>query len=125
GAKDVELLDGRRVPVEQLAINDRFLVRPNKKIATDGVVENKISAVNMSMLTGESVPIKVQPDSEIANATVNANKRLIVRATKVGGDTALTQITHLVEDAQTDKAPIQRLADRISKIFVPIVIALA
>jgi len=125
GAKDVELLDGRRVPVEQLAVGDRFLVRPGEKVATDGIVEDGVSALDMSMLTGESVPVEVQPGSEIAGATVNAGGRLIVRATKVGADTALAQIARLVEDAQTGKAPVQRLADRISGIFVPIVITLA
>jgi Cu+-exporting ATPase len=125
GAKDVELLDGRRVPVEQLAVGDRFLVRPGEKVATDGIVEDGVSAVDMSMLTGESVPAEVQPGSTIAGATVNAGGRLIVRATKVGADTALAQIARLVEDAQTGKAPVQRLADRVSGIFVPIVIALA
>ena len=125
GAKDVELLDGRRVPVEQLAVGDRFLVRPGEKVATDGIVEDGVSAIDMSMLTGESVPVEVQPGSEIAGATVNAGGRLIVRATKVGGDTALAQIARLVEDAQTGKAPVQRLADRISGVFVPIVIMLA
>ena len=125
GAKDVELLDGRRVPVEALEAGDRFLVRPGEKVATDGIVEDGISAVDMSMLTGESVPVEVRPGSEIAGATVNAGGRLIVRATKVGADTALAQIARLVEDAQTGKAPIQRLADRISGVFVPIVITLA
>ena len=125
GAKDVELEDGRRIPVEQLAVGDRFVVRPGEKVATDGIVEEGISAVDMSMLTGESVPVEVSPGMEIAGATVNAGGRLIVRATKVGADTALAQIARLVEDAQTGKAPVQRLADRISGIFVPIVIALA
>ena len=113
------------MPVEQLAVGDRFLVRPGEKVATDGIVEDGVSAVDMSMLTGESVPVEVQPGSEIAGATVNAGGRLIVRATKVGADTALAQIARLVEDAQTGKAPVQRLADRISGIFVPIVITLA
>jgi P-type Cu+ transporter len=125
GAKDVELVDGRRVPVEQLAVGDRFVVRPGEKVATDGTVEEGTSAVDMSMLTGEPVPVEVSPGMEIAGATVNAGGRLIVRATKVGADTALAQIARLVEDAQTGKAPVQRLADRISGIFVPIVIALA
>jgi len=129
GAKDVALLDAdgteRRVPVEELAVGDRFVVRPGEKVATDGVVEAGTSAVDMSMLTGESVPVEVAPGTAIAGATVNAGGRLIVRATKVGADTALAQIAHLVEDAQTGKAPVQRLADRISGIFVPIVIALS
>ncbi len=128
GAKDVAVLrDGTelRIPIEQLAVGDRFLVRPGEKVATDGVVEEGVSAVDMSMLTGESVPVEVQPGTEIAGATVNAGGRLIVRATKVGADTALAQIARLVEDAQTGKAPVQRLADRVSGIFVPVVITLA
>jgi Cu+-exporting ATPase len=129
GAKDVAVLDAdgseRRVAVEQLAVGDRFVVRPGEKVATDGIVEAGASAVDMSMLTGESMPVEVSPGSEVAGATVNAGGRLIVRATKVGGDTALAQIARLVEDAQTGKAPVQRLADRISGVFVPIVIALA
>jgi Cu+-exporting ATPase len=129
GAKDVAILDAdgteRRVPVEQLAVGDRFVVRPGEKIATDGAVEDGRSAVDMSMLTGESMAVEVSPGSEVAGATVNAGGRLIVRATKVGADTALAQIARLVEDAQTGKAPVQRLADRISGIFVPIVIALS
>ena len=129
GAKDVAIIDADgtelRVPVDQLAAGDRFVVRPGEKVATDGVVEQGTSAVDMSMLTGESVPVEVAPGSEIAGATVNAGGRLIVRATKVGADTALAQIARLVEDAQTGKAPVQRLADRISGIFVPIVILLS
>ena len=129
GAKDVAILDAdgteRRIAVEQLAVGDRFVVRPGEKVATDGIVEDGVSAVDMSMLTGESVPVEVKPGTEIAGATVNAGGRLIVRATKVGGDTALAQIARLVEDAQTGKAPVQRLADRISGVFVPIVITLA
>ena len=128
GAKDVAILDAdgaeRRVPVEQLAVGDRFVVRPGEKVATDGIVEDGTSAVDMSMLTGESVPVEVAPGAEVAGATVNAGGRLIVRATKVGADTALAQIARLVEDAQTGKAPVQRLADRISGVFVPVVIAL-
>jgi P-type Cu+ transporter len=129
GAKDVAILaaDGteRRIPVEQLTVGDRFVVRPGEKVATDGIVEQGTSAVDMSMLTGESVPVEVQPGVEIAGATVNAGGRLVVRATKVGADTALAQIARLVEDAQTGKAPVQRLADRISGVFVPVVIALS
>ena len=129
GAKDVAILDAdgaeRRVPVEQLAVGDRFVVRPGEKVATDGIVEQGTSAVDMSMLTGESVPVEVAPGAEIAGATVNVGGRLIVRATKVGADTALAQIARLVEDAQTGKAPVQRLADRISGVFVPIVILLS
>jgi P-type Cu+ transporter len=125
GAKDVELLDGRRVPISELAVGDRFVVRPGEKVATDGVVESGASAIDMSMLTGESVPVEVQPGASVAGATVNAGGRLVVRATGVGADTALARIARLVEDAQAGKAPVQRLADRISGIFVPIVIALA
>jgi Cu+-exporting ATPase len=129
GAKDVAVLDAdgaeRRVPVEQLAVGDRFVVRPGEKVATDGVVEDGTSAVDMSMLTGESVPVEVSAGSEVAGATVNAGGRLVIRATEVGADTALAQIARLVEDAQTGKAPVQRLADRISGVFVPVVIALA
>jgi Cu+-exporting ATPase len=129
GAKDVAVLDAsgaeRRVPVEQLEVGDRFVVRPGEKVATDGVVEQGTSAVDMSMLTGESVPVEVQPGSEVAGATVNAGGRLVVCATKVGADTALAQIARLVEDAQSGKAPVQRLADRISGVFVPVVIGLA
>jgi P-type Cu+ transporter len=128
GAKDVARLDSegveQRVPVEQLAVGDRFAVRPGEKLATDGVVEEGRSAVDMSLLTGESVPIEVEPGSEVAGATVNAGGRLIVRATKVGADTALAQIARLVSEAQAGKAPVQRLADRVSAVFVPVVIAL-
>jgi Cu+-exporting ATPase len=128
-AKDVAILDAdgseRRVPVEELRVGDRFVVRPGEKVATDGVVEDGRSALDTAVLTGESVPVEVEPGSAVAGATVNAGGRLAVRATKVGDDTALAQIARLVEDAQTGKAPVQRLADRISGIFVPIVIALA
>jgi P-type Cu+ transporter len=129
GAKDVALLDPdgreRRVPIEQLMPGDRFVVRPGEKVATDGVVEEGSSAVDMSMLTGESIPVEVGPGSEVAGATVNAGGRLVVRATRVGVDTAVAQIARLVTEAQAGKAPVQRLADRISRVFVPGVIALA
>ncbi len=125
GAKDVELADGRRVAVSDLEVGDRFVVRPGEKVATDGVVEAGASAIDMSMLTGESVPVEVEPGARVAGATVNAGGRLIVRATAVGADTALAQIMRLVDQAQTGKAPVQRLADRISGVFVPIVIGLA
>ena len=128
GAKDVAVLrDGAetRIPVEQLAVGDRFVVRPGEKIATDGVVEDGASAVDASMLTGESVPVEVGPGDAVTGATVNAGGRLVVRATRVGGDTQLAQMATLVEDAQSGKAEVQRLADRISGVFVPIVIALA
>jgi Cu+-exporting ATPase len=129
GAKDVAVLgeDGteRRVPIEQLRVGHRFVVRPGEKVATDGIIEQGSSAVDQSLLTGESVPVEKQPGDEVAGATVNAGGRLIVRATKVGADTALAQIARLVTDAQTGKAPVQRLADRISGVFVPIVIGLS
>jgi Cu+-exporting ATPase len=128
GAKDVAVLRGDaelRIPIDQLSVGDRFVVRPGEKIATDGVVEDGTSAVDASMLTGESVPVEVGPGDPVAGATVNAGGRLVVRATRVGSDTQLAQIAKLVEDAQNGKAEIQRLADRISAVFVPIVIALA
>jgi Cu+-exporting ATPase len=129
GAKDVAVLDEHggetRVPIERLQVGQRFVVRPGEKVATDGVVEAGSSAVDMSMLTGESVPVEVQPGSDVAGATVNAGGRLVVRATKVGADTALAQIAKLVTDAQTGKAVVQRLADRVSGVFVPIVIGLS
>ena len=129
GAKDVALLDDdgneRRVPSEQLQAGDRFVVRPGEKLATDGVVEDGRSAVDASLLTGESVPVEVAPADEVTGATVNAGGRLIVRATRVGADTALAQIARLVTEAQTGKAPVQRLADRVSAVFVPVVIAIA
>ena len=129
GAKDVAVLDDagaeRRVPVEQLEVGDRFVVRPGEKVATDGIVEEGSSAVDQSLLTGESVPVEKQPGDEVAGATVNAGGRLVVRATRIGGDTALAQIARLVTDAQSGKAPVQRLADRVSGVFVPIVIGIA
>ncbi|NUP83473.1 MAG: heavy metal translocating P-type ATPase, partial [Nonomuraea sp.] len=125
GAKDVELADGRRVPVERLKAGDTFVVRPGEKVATDGVVEEGTSAVDASMLTGESVPVEVRPGDTVTGATVNAGGRLVVRATRVGADTQLARMARLVEEAQTGKAEVQRLADRVSGIFVPIVIALA
>ncbi len=129
GAKDVAVLDGggdeRRVRIEELEVGDRFVVRPGEKVATDGVVEEGSSAVDQSLLTGESVPVEKAPGDGVVGATVNVGGRLIVRATKVGGDTALSQIARLVTDAQSGKAPVQRLADRISGVFVPIVISIA
>jgi Cu+-exporting ATPase len=121
------LRDGREtvVPVEELAVGDLFVVRPGEKIATDGVVEEGASAVDQSMLTGEPVPVDVGPGAEIAGATINTSGRLVVRATKVGAETALAQITRLVAEAQAGKAPIQRLVDRVSAVFVPVVIALS
>ena len=128
GAKEARVLrDGEEVlvPVEELSVGDRFLVRPGEKIATDGIVEEGTSAVDQSMLTGESVPVEVEPGIEVAGATINTDGRLVVRATKVGAETALAQIARLVAEAQAGKAPIQRLVDRISAVFVPIVIAIA
>lgn len=128
GAKDVAVLrDGHevRMPIANLAPDDRFVVRPGEKIATDGVVEDGTSAVDESMLTGESVPVEVAPGAGVVGGTVNAGGRLIVRATRVGADTQLAQMARLVEQAQAGKANVQRLADRISGVFVPVVIALA
>jgi P-type Cu+ transporter len=128
GAKEARVLrDVEEVvlPVDEIRVGDLFIVRPGEKIATDGVVADGDSAVDQSMLTGESVPIEVAPGSELAGATLNTYGRLIVRATKVGSETALAQIARLVAEAQAGKAPIQRLVDRISGIFVPIVIAIA
>ncbi|TDD93394.1 heavy metal translocating P-type ATPase [Actinomadura rubrisoli] len=133
GAKEVSVVrDGpagesreERIPVDRLAVGDVFVVRPGEKIATDGTVEEGSSAVDASLLTGESVPVEVGPGDAVAGATVNAGGRLLVRATRVGSDTQLAQMARLVEDAQTGKAQVQRLADRISGIFVPVVIALA
>ncbi|MDT0528242.1 heavy metal translocating P-type ATPase [Micromonospora sp. DSM 115977] len=128
GAKDVAVLRGgteTRIPVDQLVVGDRFVVRPGEKIATDGVVDEGTSAVDASMLTGESVPVEVGPGEPVVGATVNAGGRLVVTATRIGGDTQLAQMARLVEQAQTGKAAVQRLADRISGVFVPIVIALA
>lgn len=132
GAKDVAVLrDGpggpveERVPVDRLTVGTRFVVRPGEKVATDGVVEEGTSAVDLSMLTGESVPVEVGVGDDVVGATVNAGGRLVVRATRVGADTQLAQMARLVEDAQNGKAEVQRLADRVSGVFVPIVIALA
>ncbi|MFF7277002.1 heavy metal translocating P-type ATPase [Streptomyces griseorubiginosus] len=130
GAKDVTVLraDGHEqtVPVAELKVGDRFVVRPGEKIATDGtVVEGGSSAVDASMLTGESVPVEVVPGDSVTGATLNAGGRLVVEATRVGSDTQLARMARLVEDAQNGKAAAQRLADRISAVFVPVVIALA
>jgi Cu+-exporting ATPase len=128
GAKDVAVLRDDvevRVPIDQLAVGDRFVVRPGEKVATDGIVEDGTSAIDASLLTGESVPVDVGPGDDVTGATVNAGGRLVVRATRVGADTALSQIARLVTDAQNGKAPVQRLADRVSAVFVPIVILLA
>ncbi len=128
GAKDVAVLrDGieTRIPAAQLVIGDHFVVRPGEKIATDGTVTEGTSAVDASMLTGESVPVEVHPGDTVVGATVNAGGRLVVRATRIGADTQLARMAQLVQDAQSGKAPVQRLADRVSAIFVPIVIALS
>jgi P-type Cu+ transporter len=128
GVKDVAVLrDGReeRIPVDQLLVGDLFVVRPGEKVATDGEVAEGTSAVDASMLTGEPVPVEVGPGEEVVGATVNAGGRLVVRATRIGADTQLGQMARLVEEAQSGKAPVQRLADRVSAVFVPIVIGLA
>ncbi|MDA0565118.1 heavy metal translocating P-type ATPase [Streptomonospora sp. S1-112] len=128
GAKEVAVVRGgreERVPVDRLAVGDLFVVRPGEKIATDGHVVEGTSAVDRGMLTGESVPEEVGPGSEVVGATVNAGGRLLVRATRVGADTQLAQMARLVEEAQSGKAEVQRLADRVSGVFVPVVIALA
>ncbi len=128
GAKEVTVLRNgteHRIPVDQLRVGDEFVVRPGEKIATDGVIVDGASAIDASMLTGESVPAEVQPGDQVVGATVNADGRLVVRAERVGTDTQLAQMARLVEDAQNGKAQAQRLADRISGVFVPIVIALS
>ena len=128
GAKDVSVLrDGveTKIAIEHLVVGDEFVVRPGEKIATDGVVVSGTSAVDASMLTGESVPVEVAAGDTVVGATVNAGGRLVVRASRVGSDTQLAQMAALVERAQTGKAEVQRLADRISGVFVPIVIAIA
>ena len=129
GARDAAVLepDGteRRVPVEDLRAGDRFVVRPGERVATDGVVEDGSSAVDASILTGESRPVEKHPGDDVAGGSVNAGGRLVVRATRVGADTALAQIARLVAEAQSGKARVQRLADRVSAVFVPAVVALA
>ncbi|OFI36878.1 carbonate dehydratase [Arthrobacter sp. SW1] len=128
GAKDATILrDGveHKIPAEQLRVGDIFVVRPGEKIATDGVVTEGASAVDASLLTGESVPVEVGPDSQVTGATINTSGRLLVRATRVGSETTLAQMGRLVSQAQTGKAPIARLADRISAVFVPVVLVIA
>ncbi|KUG51964.1 carbonate dehydratase [Serinicoccus chungangensis] len=137
GAKDVAVLRqdaGRggamattehRVPVEELVVGDRFVVRPGEKVATDGVILSGRSTIDASMVTGESMPVEVGPEDQVTGATVNGHGRLIVRASRVGAETTLARITELVEQAQTGKAPVQRLADRISAVFVPAVLVIA
>ena len=132
GAKDVAVLpdgpDGRtetRMPVGRLQVGDHFVVRPGEKVATDGTVVRGTSAIDASMLTGESVPVEVAPGAAVVGATVNAGGRLVVRATRVGSDTQLAQMARLVEEAQSGKAEVQRLADRVAAVFVPVVIGLS
>ncbi|GEC76040.1 carbonate dehydratase [Microbacterium maritypicum] len=128
GAKEVAVLRGgveTKIPVEDLQVGDEFIVRPGEKIATDGVVVSGTSAVDASMLTGEAVPVEVAEGDAVTGATTNVGGRLVIRATRIGSDTQLAQMAQLVEDAQTGKAEVQRLADRISGVFVPIVIVIA
>jgi P-type Cu+ transporter len=128
GAKDVAVIrDGteQRVGIDALGVGDRFVVRPGEKVAADGVIEDGTSAVDASLLTGEPVPVEVGPGDPVTGGTVNAGGRLVVRAVRVGADTKLAQIARLVHDAQANKAPVQRLADRVAAVFVPAVIAIA
>jgi Cu+-exporting ATPase len=128
GAKEARLLrDGEEVlvPVDELQPGDLFVVRPGERVATDGVVVEGASALDQSLLTGESIPVEVAPGASVAGATVNTYGRLVVRTTRVGSETALAQIARLVEQAQAGKAPVQRLADRVSAVFVPFVIGIA
>ncbi|MFP8962828.1 heavy metal translocating P-type ATPase [Streptomyces nanhaiensis] len=128
GAKEVTVLRGgreERIPVAELAVGDRFLVRPGEKIATDGTVVEGSSAVDASMLTGESVPVDVSAGDAVTGATVSTSGRLVVRATRVGSDTQLARMAKLVEDAQSGKAAVQRLADRVSAVFVPVVLLIS
>jgi P-type Cu+ transporter len=134
GAKQVSVLRAApvgnaleevRIPISELEVDDRFVVRPGEKVATDGVVDEGTSAIDASLLTGESVPVEVGPGDAVTGATVNEGGRLVVRATRVGSDTALAQIARLVTDAQAGKAPVQRLADRVSAVFVPVVIGIS
>ena len=134
GAKDVAVLGDaptgagsveRRIPIEDLAVGMRFVVRPGEKVATDGTIVDGTSAIDASLLTGESVPVEVRPGDPVTGATTNVGGRIVVRATRVGSDTALAQMARLVTEAQSGKAPVQRLADRVSGIFVPVVLVLA
>ena len=128
GAKEARVLrdgDEVSVPIEEVVIGDLIVVRPGEKIPTDGRVVEGASAIDQSMLTGEPVPVDVGPGSDVAGATINTYGRLVVRATKVGEETALAQIARMVAEAQSGKAPIQRLVDRISGVFVPVVLGIA
>ncbi len=128
GAKEVAVLRGgveQRIPVGDLLVDEEFVVRPGEKVATDGVVVSGTSAIDASMLTGEPVPVEVGPGDAVVGATINAGGRLVVRATRVGADTQLAQMARLVSAAQAGKAPVQRLADRVSAVFVPVVISLS
>lgn len=128
GAKDATVLRNgseQKIPAERLQVGDVLVVRPGEKIATDGVVVDGASAVDASLVTGESVPVEVGPDSRVTGATINTSGRLLVRATRVGSETTLAQMARLVSQAQTGKAPIARLADRISAVFVPVVLGIA
>jgi Cu+-exporting ATPase len=128
GAKQVSVLrDGVEEvrPVEELAVGDRFVVRPGEKVATDGVVEEGASAVDLSLLTGEPVPVDVTDGDEVVGSALNTSGRLVVRATRVGADTQLAQIARLVDQAQRGQAPVERLADRVSAVFVPVVLVIA
>ncbi|HEY6606504.1 MAG TPA: copper-translocating P-type ATPase, partial [Gaiellaceae bacterium] len=128
GAKDARVLrDGGEVlmPIEEVRVGDRFVVRPGEKVATDGVVEEGASAIDRSLLTGEALPVEVEPGAEVVGGTINTYGRLVVRAAKVGADTALAQIARLVAEAQAGKAPIQRIVDRVSGVFVPLVLVIA
>jgi len=128
GAKEACVLRGGQevlIPLDELRAGERFVVRPGERIATDGTVQEGFSAVDQSMLTGEPVPVEVEPGADVAGATVNTYGRLVVRATRVGAETALAQIARLVEEAQAGKAPVQRLVDRVSSVFVPIVLVIA
>ncbi|MBN7300014.1 P-type ATPase, partial [Mycobacteroides abscessus] len=125
GAKDVAVLRGgheTRIPVDQLAVGDEFVVRPGERVATDGEVIEGHSALDTSTMTGESVPMEVTVGGPVLGGYVNTHGRIVVRANKVGADTQLARMARLVSDAQTGKAQVQRLADRVSSVFVPVVL---
>lgn len=124
GVRTARLVDGREIAIADLAVGMRFVVRPGERIATDGVITDGRSAVDASMVTGEPVPVEVGPGDEVIGATINANGALVVEAAKVGADTALAQIIRLVDEAQGSRAEVQRLADRVSAVFVPIAIVI-